>query len=753
MPAFKRERPTIGVLPSWSPLIGDTPDRYLESIIRGMQTAARLKGSHLLVAWGVRRQVEVTNLFPAWPIVSKDTDFVPVGPWNADGLIVLAPVRDDVRAEYLQQLSRQGFPVLYVAAGQDGPTIASDNAEGIRRAVAHLVEHGHRRIAFIAGDPHDTGDSEFRLRGYHAAVQEFGLADDPRLVVHGWHTNEAGYLALKEMLGSKVGFTALVVSDDNSAIGAMRAIREAGLRVPNDIAIIGFDDQPDAVAQVPPLASIHVPLAEIGQQAVLLMLDHLTGQGQLESILIPTRLLPRQSCGCLPVAVLSAAQGESQAPALHDRGSQTQAIDLESIMLQIVNEMLAALPAESRLPEEENTQRVCFKLVGAFYNTLHENDAGRFASALMDFLQEMELVDLNVDLWQEIVTVLRRDMTRLPLNWELAGTRGRAEDLLHQARAAISESGQRRDLRHQSQRDSRAYLLGMLTSRLSAMLDAREVVMVLNQGSAEVGIRHARVALFEAEGDDPVAWSLMLDQDPDSPLRRFATREFPLPGMYPPEELLNLVTLPLLFQDEALGYVAFDGSDLSSVTTLARQVAAALKATGLHRQIVELSLTDPLTGLHNRRYFDLFLKNEVVRSQRFARALAVLMLDLDDLKTYNDMYGHATGDQALRKIADCLMQGRRNADVVARIGGDEFAIILPETELNGALQVANKIRSSVASVSDLERPLTISIGITALPGVDMTPDTLMREADQALYLAKRGGRNRTCVYEQSSPTS
>src|SRR5258706_5749086 len=227
---------------------------------------------------------------PAWPMVAPDTDFVPVCPWNTNGLIVFAPLRDPSRSRYLQELSTQGFPVLYIASGEQGPTISVDNASGILQAVTHLAEHGHRRIAFVAGDPPDEGDSAARFRAYHAAMAQHGLEIVPELIAPGWHTFTGGYTAAQSIIHSGVDFTALVSSDDNCAIGAMQALRDSGLQIPRDVAVIGFDDQPDAVAQVPPLASVHIPLAALGEQALAMLFDHMANGFDIESIQIPTGL-------------------------------------------------------------------------------------------------------------------------------------------------------------------------------------------------------------------------------------------------------------------------------------------------------------------------------------------------------------------------------------------------------------------------------------------------------------------------------
>jgi diguanylate cyclase (GGDEF)-like protein len=746
MQKFKHDRPTIGILPGWSGLAGTIPDRYLASVLKGIQSAAVIKDCHLLLAWGLGRVTDVSGTFPAWPVIFPDTDFVPVGHWNTDGLIVFAPLRHEGRSQYLQELSDNGFPVIYIATGERDPMISVDNEGGIRQAVAHLINHGHRDIAFIAGDPSDKGDSESRLIAFQSAIIEHGLQANPALIAQGWHTFSGGHQAAQQLINSGVKFTALLSSDDNSAIGAMRAIREAGLQIPRDIAVIGFDDQPDAVAQVPPLASIHVPLAAIGEQALTLMIDHLINGYELESIRIPTRLVPRQSCGCMPQIVSLAGKSgpSSQTFASH---SDLGLDDINRIKQKLVIEMTATLPSRAHFPFGERTHRLCTTLLEAFYISLKDNSSANFQVTLMEILQELELSEDNIDSWQSVVSTLRREMTQLPAIWGKAGMQNLAEDMLHEARAAISESAQRQDDRHQFQREIASQALSELTALLIATLDERQAVQALEGYLATIGIRHARVALFEAEEDDPVAWSKMLSSDVTLKNRRFPSREFPPDGLYASDELLNLALVPLVFQDEALGYVAFDASNLGPCAIIARQLAATFKASRLYAQTIELSLTDALTNVFNRRYFDIFLNNEVDRSLRFRRDLAIIILDIDHFKEYNDTFGHPAGDKALQLVAQCIQKERRSADVVARIGGEEFAIILPETEMGGALQVAEKIRAAMTNLSELKSPLTLSMGISLLQGADIEVAEFVQQADLALYEAKRMGRNRIRIFE------
>ena len=747
---FKRNRPTIGILPGYSILEGKTPDHYRWSVLKGIQSAARTRKCNLLIAWGLRRAAESGEMQPAWPAVSPDSDFVPVGPWNTDGLIVFAPLQHAARSQYLDELRKQGFPILMIATGEQGPSISADNQTGIRQAVEHLVNvHGHHQIAFIAGHPDDQGDSAIRLQAFRAAAVDYGLDINPMLIMAGLHTASGGYEAVQRLLKGGTKFTALIASNDTSAIGAMRAIREtSSLQIPRDLAVIGFDDQPSAVAQVPSLASIHVPLREIGQQAVMMMADHLVGSHRLESIQIPTRLVPRQSCGCLPQVVFSAAEERSQLRIAAKR-LNVQGQDIHIIQDHIVDEMMATLPHPLRFPFGERTYRYCASLVEVFHASLQEGRPNHFQEKLLAFLQEIEMADENIDIWQNPISVLRREMFNLPAMWRKAQTKRLAEDMLHLARSAISESAQRQVYRLQYHKQIADQTLGEFTSRLSAILDEREVVKILEGNIEEIGIKHVRVAVFEPDKDDPVAWSASLNPRLDPVSQRFPSRGFPPPRLYPPDELLNVIVLPLVFQNESLGYIAFDASNLEPCATIARQLASTLKTSRLHTQVTELSLKDPLTGIHNRRYFDLFLTNEVNRSTRVGNALALILLDIDHFKKYNDTYGHQAGDKVIQNVAFCISEGRRSTDVAARIGGEEFALILPETEMEGAQIVAEKIQDVIRTSSAFEHPVTVSLGISALSGLDINAESLVKQADLALYEAKQKGRDRICSFEGS----
>jgi diguanylate cyclase (GGDEF)-like protein len=746
MPAIAMDNPrrlTIGVLLDNHLYTGMYPGMFYSPIIRGVQEAARGQGVNLLVACGVLHGSNSKRLRPAWPEPHPDVDFVPVGPWNTDGLLVFSPLRSVERIEYIRRLQEDRFPVLFIGGGTGSPTIMVDNEGGIRQVLEHLVGHGHRDIAFIAGDPQDPGDSLSRIEAYRRGVRELNLTDDPRLMEFGLHWDEGAYNAVQRMLQSGVKFTAVVCSNDQSALGVVRALNEAGLRIPWDVAVTGFDDQPEALIQIPPLTSVHYPLFETGYRALLLIRKRIAEgpDAPAETVRVSTRLMTRQSCGCYPEIVSSAT--------VHDADPfEGAARDPALLKARLTQAMLEALQAEKVPADLADNRMLCDQLVEGFLQSLQDGDLSHFRVALIQILQRIERLDDDAHTWQAAISVLRLGMQSIRRSGQSSAGWNHGEDLLHQARTLLSESTRRRYMRLQLLQTYRDEAMGRLTARLLSSLDENQIYSTLDENLPLVGVRSCHVAFFENRDGDPIGGSVMYPQGKDLPPVQFESRKFPPPGAYPQDEPFNLAILPLFFQDENLGYVAFDGEDLQPLAMVVVQLASAIKSAQLHQKVLELSLTDALTETSNRRYFEIVLAKEVERSQRYNRDLAVVMIDIDRFKEYNDLFGHPAGDEALRVVARAIGYGaRRGLDVVTRYGGEEFAVILPETDCEGARIVAENIHGQVRAETHFLRKLTISLGIASLSGERLRSLQLVGQADRALYQAKHQGRDRAVIFE------
>ncbi len=213
----------------------------------------------------------------------------------------------------------------------------------------------------------------------------------------------------------------------------------------------------------------------------------------------------------------------------------------------------------------------------------------------------------------------------------------------------------------------------------------------------------------------------------------------------------------LLIAHQCSGPRRWQQSEIDLVKRLATQVAIAIKQAQLYQKLEEanrelqrLSTSDSLTGLANRRRFDQYFEWEWVRLSREPGYLSLIICDLDFFKTYNDTYGHQAGDSCLQQVADAIrMVARRASDLVARYGGEEFAVILPNTDLGGAVQVAEIIRAEVAQLKishpqhEVKPSVTLSLGVAStIPNPHSFPAQLIAAADTALYQAKAQGRNR-----------
>jgi LacI family transcriptional regulator len=214
-----------------------------------------------------------------------------------DGLLLVEPP-DAVR--HLRVLHDSGLPVVLIddrGRRPAFPSVGTDNRRGGAAAARHLLDTGRTRFATVTG-PHGFGCTSDRLNGFHDVVREAGLTLDPRLIIEGDFTSESGEAAVLQLLATGPEFDAVFAHNDLTAAGVLAGLRKAGRTVPDDVAVVGFDDIPLAACTQPPLTTIHQPLREMGETAARQLLAHLAGTPPPEEpVIVPTSLVVRESTG------------------------------------------------------------------------------------------------------------------------------------------------------------------------------------------------------------------------------------------------------------------------------------------------------------------------------------------------------------------------------------------------------------------------------------------------------------------------
>lgn len=270
-----RSTSTIGVV------LPDLHGEFFSEVIRGIDIAARARGYHILVSSSHDDAQEMSAVLRALR-------------GRVDGLIVMSP---DVELGPLSRALTADTPaVLLNSATNARPTIRIDNYSGARGMTDHLIALGHRHIAFITG-PERNADAAERRRGYRDAIDATTSAKRAPIEIEGDFTEESGYRAVPRLLAMKPRPTAIFAANDAMAIGALRALREAHVAIPDEMALAGFDDIPMARYLTPQLTTVRVDIAELGRRAVEYLADSLAGGSAAKKHgVIPTTLVVRESC-------------------------------------------------------------------------------------------------------------------------------------------------------------------------------------------------------------------------------------------------------------------------------------------------------------------------------------------------------------------------------------------------------------------------------------------------------------------------
>jgi PAS domain S-box-containing protein len=605
----QRARPTIGLL------INTSIRAVLEPQWSGVADKAQELGVNLICFAGNILRTPLPFAGQANAVYDL------ASPENVDGLIIWSAglnwyASPEEMASFCQRYRL--LPIVSVEVPFEGiPSVLTDDSQGMRAAITHLVEvHDRRRIAFLRG-PEGHPAAQERYRAYVEALAEHGIPLDDGLIVQGDFERSSGAEAMRVLLEERqVEFEALATVNDGMAIGALDALQARGRHTPEDVAIVNFIDSPAASVTTPPLTVVAPPFYTMGQRAVETLVAHMAGQPVPEREYVAPILIVRQSCGCPNPEVV---QARVKLVAGSGEASSVSFVTRRSDILSEMASSFVGIAADQ-----------VGQLLDAFDAELKGEASGIFVSTLERILHQVAAAGGEVEACQGAVSALRRHV--LPYLGDRED-RDQAENLWQQARVLIGEAALLTQARRQFQAEQQAELLREIGQSILTTFEMADLMDLLAQQLPRVGISSCYLSLYEGK-DMPAQWSrlaLAYDERGRTELeaggRRFPSRQL-VPGDWlPHERQCNMVVLPLYYMENQLGFVLFELGlrDGTVSETLRAQLSSSLNVILLwqEREAARMERERLLTDLE-RRALQLQTAAEVSRA-------ASSILDLDEL--------------------------------------------------------------------------------------------------------------------------
>jgi DNA-binding LacI/PurR family transcriptional regulator/anti-anti-sigma regulatory factor len=478
-------RPTIGLLTS------ETDDPISWALWMGVNRVAQEQDINLVCFVGGALHSPETG--------RANVLYDLVGPEILDGLVVagggLAQFTD---LDEVQTLCERYRPLLMVnvALPLVGiPSVLVDNYSGMHDAVVHLVEvHGFRRIAFVRG-PEGHPEAEERYRAYADVLAEYGLPLNMDLIAPGEFSESSGTEAVSLFLDERklqpqTDFEAVVAVDDVTAIGAMEALQARGIRVPGDVAVVGFDDAEEAERVIPTLTTVRQPIYQQGRQAVEMLLALLAGEQVSEGVKLPTELVVRRSCGCLPLSASQATVG------LVTRTGQAFELAFAVQRDKVLSEMVQAMGDSATSSTLDQVRQ----LFDAFSAESKGDSPGIFLSTLDEVLFRGLMMGSDVASWQAAISVLRRHAVPYFADQKALS---QAEDLWHQGRVVIQEAVQWAQAHQKLQTERRTTLLREIGQTLLTVSGVIELADEVARELPQLGIPSCYLSLYKGREQSP----------------------------------------------------------------------------------------------------------------------------------------------------------------------------------------------------------------------------------------------------------
>jgi len=603
---------TLGIL------VSSTDDPFENALLRGLSDAALQSGANwICFTSGAIRSYHgfesQRNLL--YNLVNKDI---------VSGLVVSGTLGHGVSHAELRAfcLNYQSLPVVTVAVDLDGfPCVLNDSYQGITEIVNHLLDvHGYRRIAFIRG-PVGHQEADERYRAFHDAMLAHGCSEEQSTgcVSVGDYTLESGREAMESLLARSIKFEAVVSANDSMALGALEVLGINGYRVPQDIAVTGFDDSDDGRHSSPQLTTIRQSVYEMGWQAGQMLLAKLRSEKNPEQVVVSPLMVIRQSCGCENQELQNAAfVYKGVAPAELDVNDLRE-LTCEAILKVVPDHLTAQYAAWSD------------ELFTAFLDDLQDSTNGKFIKTLENIINRGLALPNADDFWHEILSVIRRVVLQ---NIKTDSVIHKAEMLWQQARVLIGAETRKHEAHSRLQVEKRSMALREISEMLMSSHSLADVMDVVVLELPRLGIKAGYLSLFE-DVKQSIEWSrliLAFDErgrlDLDRDKVRFASNQLVPENMLSRSGPFGLVAEALYSKAEKLGFMLLEVDAAQSVVcgALRGLLSSALQGVILNaqREQAEEQLRHYQKNLENLvdartlelRQSNQHLEDEIVEHQR-----------------------------------------------------------------------------------------------------------------------------------------
>ncbi len=444
------------------------------------------------------------------------------------------------------------------------PTVCKSEYESMVEIMVHLIEvHGYRRIAYInriGAGPHSQ-----RYRAYVDTLARYGIPYNPNLVFSA-HWDLPGFGEQRP----GIDFEALAVSDDGFAVEAMQVLQDQGIRVPDQVAVVGFDDIAESWLLTPPLTTARAPFHEMGYKAVDMLLALLAGDAVPDRVVLPCKLMIRQSCGCIPDDVIKMTAGAKLATPANLGATQVGAPPesspdtLDAVLSAHRGDIVAEMLQAAGVPAEAGSGGVD-SLLESFLAEIRGQAPGLFLRKLSGILGQADATSSKMQSWQNGLSVLRRWM--MPC---LDGKRfALADDLWHQGRVMIGRAAERAQAYQILQAERQAQILRDVGQELITIFSVERLMNILAKSLPRLGFPSCYLALYEAPlpyqyATPDLGWAkLVLAYDERGQValepggQRFPAGQLLPAGMWPDRQFIFVIE-PLYFQDSQIGFILFE---------------------------------------------------------------------------------------------------------------------------------------------------------------------------------------------------